>query len=39
LEYSNFRAVAFGAAPAEHGRVLVEISTVQDFVVIAALRF
>jgi len=31
LEYSNQRAVALGAAPAEHGRVSVEMSTIQIF--------
>jgi hypothetical protein len=39
LEYSNQRAVALGAAPAEHGRVSVEMSTIQNFLVISALRF
>ena len=39
LAYSNLRAVALGAAPAEHGRVSMEMSTVPDFLVISALRF
>jgi hypothetical protein len=38
LEYSNLRAVAMGAAPAEHERVSVEMSEGQEFV-ISALRF
>jgi hypothetical protein len=29
MECSNFRAVAVGAAPAEHGRVAVQMSTIQ----------
>jgi hypothetical protein len=32
FEYSDVRAVAMGAAPAERGRVSVEMSAVQEFV-------
>jgi hypothetical protein len=38
VECSNLRAVALGAAPAEHGRVAVEMSTIQK-TLISASRF